>query len=403
MGIEDFNLDAKYVDRVLVISKNESLTSEIGRLLEKRSYRWFQSGDVAHCAELARDELFDLIILETTLLDVAPEKAISRLRNDPRLKTAPVIVIQDEAKRIDDSAITTHSKGDIVVLPTPFDPAQFLVKVATQLRMRKLRSEQADFDAKLAAQNAQLRDLTNRFQQELIEARSIQQAILPKIMPQDARCLFAATYEPLEAVGGDLFDLFSITSDQYGIFIGDVTGHGLSAAFIGAMTKMGIMHADKSSPEVLLHDINQSMADLMPQGRFVTACAAIYDAASGCLKIGRGGHPAPYIWRKASGTVEQVSPKGLPLGVLKEARYQVGETKLEVGDKFMMVTDGLTETIDMSGQMLGTEGLGRLFGELAGKMNIQECLNTLLKKQRDFTGGRILKDDNTLVGIERLS
>lgn len=403
MGIADFNLETKYADRILVLSKNTVLANDIGGILAKRSYRWIQAEDTASSSDLAKDELFDLIVLEVSLLELSPDKLLSRLRADPRLKTAPIIVVSEKPETIDESLLSTHGKGDIVVVAAPLEPAQFLVKVATQLRMRKLKSEKADYDAKIAAQNAKLRDLTNRFQQELLEARSIQQAILPKELPKDPRCVFASSYEPLEAVGGDLYDIFTISDGVYGILIGDVTGHGLPAAFIGAMTKMGITFADKKSPGVMLSNINEAMADLMPQGRFVTVCAAIYDAATGKLMVARGGHPEPYVWRKETGAIEMLSPKGLPLGVLKEARYQVIETVLQPGDKFMMITDGLTETADMNGQMLGTEGIGKFFAELAAQSNIQDCLDALLRKQAAFTGGRILKDDNTLVGIERLS
>ena len=78
------------------------------------------------------------------------------------------------------------------MLKEGLDLTQLLVKIATQLRLRKLKDDQVDFDSKIAAQNARLRDLTNRFKRELQEAQNIQRALLPTALPRDKACHFAA-------------------------------------------------------------------------------------------------------------------------------------------------------------------------------------------------------------------
>ena len=209
------------------------------------------------------------------------------------------------------------------------------------------------------------------------------------------------TYIPLEAVGGDVYDIWQIRDDTYGLFIGDVTGHGLPAAFIGAMTKMVLAYAPKESPDIMLDEMNEGIVDHMPEGRFVTVAAAIYDSGTGALKVARGGHPEPYIWRKATGKVERISPRGMAIGIMKGMPYELFETNLEVGDKYLMITDGLIETEDMNGNMFGADGVGNCFESVAPQKNIAECIRSILERQREFSGGRILKDDDTLVGLER--
>jgi serine phosphatase RsbU (regulator of sigma subunit) len=291
---------------------------------------------------------------------------------------------------------------DVQYLPSPFNPSVFLVKVATLLRLRKFTNEQVSFETQIAAQNAELRDLTNRFKQELKEARSIQQSILPKKLPVAKKAVFAACFMPLEAVGGDMFDIWKIDDSRFGLFIGDVTGHGLAAAFIGAMTKMSLEYAPKQDPATMLEHMNNGLADLLPEGRFVTVAAAFYDDSSGKLQIARGGHPPPLVWQKSLGKVLQCSPRGLPLGVAPMCKYECQEVTLCAGDKVLFVTDGLTETSDMDGKMLGVDGAAQMYSQFASDLSIDKCLKAVLDGQKTFSGGRLTKDDNTLLGLERL-
>jgi len=289
----------------------------------------------------------------------------------------------------------------IQVLKLPLDASELLVKASLLLRLRKNTEASAERDSKIAAQNLQLRDLTNRFKHELKEAQTIQQSIMPDSLPGCDKATFAASYIPLEAVGGDLYDIWVISPGVYGIFIGDVTGHGLSAAFLSAMTKMSLAYAPKDSPESMLYHMNEGLVDYMPDGRFVTVAAAIYHSETGKLSVGRGGHPPPVIWRAEKNTVEELVPDGFALGMVAGMDYELFETVLEIGDKFMMVTDGIMETTDMDGNMIGSDGLANYFGSVAPENDIAECISKILDFQSDFCGGRILKDDNTVVALER--
>jgi len=402
MGIEDFNIDSdEHLEKVLIIGENEDSAEKLAKLLQMRGHQSCYAPSLQEASTLAVRELFDLIICDEQLSTDPPKTLIENLRSDQTLKRYPLLVIHPDAEAVK-SLSSTDSDVEVQVLQAPLQASSFLVKVATQLRMRKFKTNQAGFEAQIATQNAELRDLTNRFKHELKEARKIQESILPKTLPKAYKTVFAAYCEPLEAVGGDLFDIFQIEKDLIGMFIGDVTGHGLPAAFIGAMTKMALTYAPTDSPVKMLSDINDRLSDVIPEGRFVTAVAAIYHAKTGHLEIARAGHPPPLIWRSETKNVECAEPKGLPLGILKGSAYQAFETTIGPGDKLLMVTDGITETADMDGKMIGVDGLLELFAEKALEFSVDKCIQEVLQAQKDYTDGRILKDDNTLMGFERL-
>lgn len=401
MGIQDFNLDqSQNADRVLVINSDEESAKRITNILEKRSYGWQVAATPQTAAQLAADQLFDLVIFECQDLNFAPAEFLGLLRADSGLKRSPLIVLHPDPEKVAREGGFINGK-DYHVIQSPFKPSDLIVKVSTQLRLRKLKSSDSKLDDKIGAQNSQLRDLNTRYQKELKEAKYIQQSILPKSLPVDDRCFFAAHYVPLEAVGGDIYDVWKTVDGNYGMFIGDVTGHGLPAAFIGAMTKMALNYAPQVNPDEMLAHMNDGVSNVMPEERFITVEAAIYNPETGLLKIARGGHPPAFVHRAATGEVEQIFPKGLALGMLVGARYQALETTLQPGDKLLFISDGLIEQENMKGEMLGNDGIAKMFAEIAKDKDIRECIPEILRQYDEFCGGRILKDDNTLVGLQR--
>jgi len=403
MGIEDLNVDEEdKVDQILIIGESQESADKIGVWLEKRNYQWSYAKSVRAARKLAATKLFDLIILDEQTAEKDGKEYIHSLQIDVHLKRSPILFLHPEVESFRSGAGSIFGER-VQVLPAPAEASSLLVKAATLLRLRKIKSEQADFESKLAAQNAELRDLTNRFKHELKEARAIQESLLPKSLPKVEKTTFAAYCVPLEAVGGDIYDIWEIEKGRYGLFIGDVTGHGMPAAFIGAMTKMALAYAPKETPEGMFTDINDGLAQFMPTSRFVTAAVVIYESEKGRLLVARAGHPPPLLWRSATGKVEKLEPKGLPLGVMAGAPFTGVEATMEPGDKLLLVTDGITETMNMSGKDLGVNGTADMFADACAGGDIAHCIEYMLAKQIEFSEGRSFDDDNTLIGLERLA
>ena len=402
MSIVDFSIDTLVPsDRILVVSSREEVRASLVALLARREYVSDTAPDPISAIESATGELYDLVIYDAEDAVGPVVEAIERFRSHPALRRLPLLALHPDAGNPAVSAAFA-SQHDVQVLHAPYSPSELLVKVALCLRLRKLRSKQLDLDARITAQNAQLRDLTTRFQRELKEAQTIQQNILPKELPLHPMARFGARYNPLEAVGGDLYDIFVLEDGRFGLFLADVTGHGLPAAFIGAMSKMALAYAPKTDPAAMLTDMNSAMADLMPDGRFVAVTAAFYDAVESNLQIACGGNPSPCIWRQETKSVELVTLRGLPLAIAKGITYHLFETTLNPGDKCLLTTDGIVETTNLDGEMLGINGFARALEESAALSSIADCITHIFDIQNDFSGGRILKDDNTVIGVERL-
>ncbi|MFN8389257.1 MAG: SpoIIE family protein phosphatase [Bdellovibrionota bacterium] len=388
-------------EKILIIASNRDAAAKLGRVLESRGFTYQFAPTVDDAVQLAATELFDLVIAEYPDNSVLVIDAINAIANESDLRRSPLLLLHPNASSVSEEQRMSYPFR-VQLLPVPWERGTVLVKASAELRLQKLRSEEGRFLSGITGQNLELRDLTNRFMRELREAQAIQSSLMPTELPSAPGTRFAAAYVPLDVVGGDIYDIWSISPELHGLFIGDVTGHGLSAALIGAMTKMAMSYAPKLSPEDMLREMNNGLAPLMPEGRFVTAELAFYNSDTGTLMLARGGHPPAFLYRAQTGAVEELAPRGFALGMIANAKYELLATKLEPGDKLLMLTDGMTESSDMQGKLLGTSGVSEIFGRLAPSYPIDRCIGELLDIREEYSRGRVVKDDIAVIGLERI-
>lgn len=235
-------------------------------------------------------------------------------------------------------------------------------------------------------------------EQELNLAREMQQALLPKEIPQIDGFEIAGTWEPALIVGGDYFDVIRLSERRVGICIADVVGKGVPAALLMANVQATVRAyaSDSASPAWLCDQVNSVVCANIAAGKFVTLFYGILDAKQKAMQYTSAGHPKP-ILKNASGCVTQLDNGGAVLGVFPSWKYENSVVQLAPGDRLVLFTDGITEAARANGEQFGEKGLihtvGRLAGESASKVN-----TALLAGVRAFCGPR-LQDDATLVTI----
>ncbi|MCB0336815.1 MAG: serine/threonine-protein phosphatase, partial [Bdellovibrionales bacterium] len=273
-------------------------------------------------------------------------------------------------------------------------------KIATELRLRKIAGAD-ETTANIGEINARLRELNDCFTKQLKEARDIQMDVVPKSLPFDERFDMCAAYEPLEDVGGDWYFARQLPSGRLSVQIADVTGHGLSAAFIACMTKLALMAADKENPAELLTEMNKLMSTCIPAGKFVTMFSYLYDPETGKLGYARAGHPPALLLKRKEGLVKQLTGEGFAVGFFEDSEYKMETEQLDIGDVLMVYTDVLPESQNMSGQTYDYERMSNVLLRSAEDASSAEILRSILEDFDEFRDGRILKDDLTSIVIKR--
>jgi serine phosphatase RsbU (regulator of sigma subunit)/ketosteroid isomerase-like protein len=237
-----------------------------------------------------------------------------------------------------------------------------------------------------------------RIEQDLRVARRIQQASLPREVPQLEGWQISPFYQPAREVGGDFYEYFDLDDGRVGLAVGDATGKGVPAAFVMSSTCAllgGVATASGSSPGEVLARVNEAVLARIPPNMFVTCFYAILEPESGTLSYANAGHDLPYLHR--NGEAEELRARGMPLGLMPGMSYEEKETILEAGEEALFYSDGLVEAHDPKGEMFGFPRLRKLVAEHGEEGSL---VSSLLEELYSFTGeGWEQEDDITLVTL----
>lgn len=236
--------------------------------------------------------------------------------------------------------------------------------------------------------------------QELETARQIQASTLPQTTPDIAGLEIAARYLPAESVAGDFYDFLPGEGRRLGIFLADVSGHGVPAALVASMLKVAVAsqagHAE--SPARVLTGVNQVLEGKLPGNKFITAVYVFLDLEASRVTYGRAGHPPPLLWRRNEGRIEELAAGGLLMGRLARTSYQEVAVPIAPGDRMLLFTDGIPEAANRADEQFGDDRLQSFLA--TNKDRTAEGLaEALLGQVREWRGRVDFEDDLTLVAV----
>jgi phosphoserine phosphatase RsbU/P len=241
-----------------------------------------------------------------------------------------------------------------------------------------------------------------KIEAELALAEETQKSLLPQTLPQMPAFKIHAFSKPTRYVGGDFYDFLELESGElYGV-LADVSGKGISASLLSS-TLLGClqMQLRASVPvQEAVSRLNRFLCEKSSASRFVTMFVFTVDT-EGCGKYISAGHNPTYVFRAATGEIEELQSNNMIVGAFPFAAYETAALKLNSGDVLLAYSDGLTEAENPRGEMLGEERVkGVLRAEApAGSQNLEQ---KLLDTIQQFTAGRALPDDITLILVERV-
>jgi len=240
---------------------------------------------------------------------------------------------------------------------------------------------------------------------ELNIARKIQMAMLPTHFPPFSDFPNLNAYGeviPAKEVGGDLFD-FYIRENRLFFCVGDVSGKGVPASIVMAMTRSFFRSFTSymDNPAKIVMQMNDSLSgEGNDQSMFVTLFLGVLNLTTGELHYCNAGHNSPLVIGHQS-LVNLDCKANLPLGVIGGFAYQEQAAKLEIGDTLFLYTDGLTEAENTRHEQFGEERMGELLAA-HGEQSPQELIETMHQAVAKFVGNAEQSDDLTLFAIRLL-
>jgi sigma-B regulation protein RsbU (phosphoserine phosphatase) len=235
--------------------------------------------------------------------------------------------------------------------------------------------------------------------EELQEAREIQDSLLPKTLPEVAGYEMAATTQPLRFVGGDYYSVVRISDRHTVLCIADVAGKGLPAALLMSSVQAALqpLISQKLAPRELCHRLNRILCDRTPVGKFISFFYAVLDSAHNRLTYCNAGHNPPLLIR-ADGASTELKAAGAVLGPFPDWLYEQSELQMRSGDTLLLFTDGLVEACNADEESFGEHNLIRIARE--NPTSSAEELMGLLMRAAWQHGGNHFQDDASLIVLK---
>jgi sigma-B regulation protein RsbU (phosphoserine phosphatase) len=243
----------------------------------------------------------------------------------------------------------------------------------------------------------QLREANSRLDEERQRVGLIQRHLLPAQLPEIEGLELGASYVTSSNAGGDYYDVLPLPDNRWGLFLGDVCGHGIPAAVVMTMMHT-LLHAFPGPPQPpaqVLSYLNNHLVTAVPEGLFATGIYGVFDPARRSLRYSTAGHPPPRLRRRSGLVCSAEVAGGLPLGIYSNQLYTEQEILVRPGEVLLFYTDGILEGMNAAGELFG---MRRLDDALAlAPLRAGHLVGHIERRFKDFCNSKPAIDDRTLL------
>lgn len=292
------------------------------------------------------------------------------------------------------------SSDDITTLTAILNMAGIVIenfRILSDLDQANIGLQQANNKLKLVNHDLQLAQA--KIRSDLEHARTIQQGLLPQDLESNAAFSLGARYLSADAVGGDYYDVFSITPGVYGLVVADVSGHGVASALIMSMAKILLktFAANEQSPQKTLERINKTFLSEVKTDNFVTIFYAVLDTANHCIRYTSAGHCPILLFDRNLKISTRIKADGLFMGVFPDMMLSESTLTYTPGNiRLLLYTDGLIEAKNGTDDMYGVERLTKCALETL-QIPPEETVDLILQDQKRFCGDMMVSDDDITI------
>lgn len=232
-------------------------------------------------------------------------------------------------------------------------------------------------------------------------AREMQAQMLPKAAPALSNLSIGAKSIPTKEVGGDFYDFLPLEDGRLGIVVGDVSGHGVSAAMVmtAAMGAVRFTAEEKSRTDLVLNKVNIRLSKDIQNHMFVALFYCIFNPKTYALHYTNAGQTMPYLLREGeiSFLPQAANSDRFPLGIVYSASYEQLEMQLKPGDKLVIYTDGIVDAMNGNYESYGFERFADSI-RMNAKVSPNQMIESLVGGMNGYSSD--VHDDVTVVVLE---
>jgi sigma-B regulation protein RsbU (phosphoserine phosphatase) len=392
---------------ILIVDDTPANLQVLAGMLKDRGYkvRPVPSGKLA--LQAADRDPPDLILLDINMPEMNGYEVCELLKADDRLKAIPVIFISALTEQLD--KVKAFAFGGVDYITKPFQMEELHARVETHLYLRRMQLE-------LEQVNTRLENINERMSRDLKAAARIQQTFLPRQPPCVPGTDVAWIYRPCDELAGDGLNAIALGDGNLGLYILDVSGHGVASALMSVtMSRLLSPPSDASSilvrgagttegieitpPAEVATRLNQLFPFDMAIGQFTTLIYGILNASNGEFRYVSAGHPGPvHLPFDTAAPVVILEAEGFPIGLTDEP-YQEHSIRLKPGDRLYFYSDGVTEAMNPVSDQFGDDRLIQTTVQTRS-ITLEKSVLTLLTEITRWQGSERFHDDISILAVE---
>ncbi|PCI28910.1 MAG: hypothetical protein COB67_05315 [SAR324 cluster bacterium] len=374
-------LQKGFMPTILIVDDDIAIRKLLERHLRKKQYQVAFAENGREAIKQINYQHIDLVLMDLQMPIMDGISATLAIRESFKPNLLPIIILSAAGDK--EKWIRALQAGANDFVSKPYHRSELLARIETNLTLSALTHE--------LIKKEQIAE------QELLLAGEVQKAILPQSL-DFAGFNIESLYRPSAHLGGDFFDAFEV-DNQLITLIGDVSGHGTSAALIMSAAKSlfhSLGHSIKKM-DTLLTAVNQHLCEMLgDSGLFITLVLAAFSPDDGKIEFCSAGHNTVFLVRRKQ--LYPLTSTGTALGWDKKSTWEVTHLQLQSGDLLYLYTDGLVEVKDQMEQQLGLQPLREI---LALGLSPLELLQKTFQRSQDFCGGNF-DDDITIFVVQKI-
>ncbi len=378
--------------------------------------------DVEDLMQILAAEAIKLVKAEEVFFLLQPEdkEPLSVFYPTQSLHLGPLMKLARETYTRDQAyTVTTYSNGasdprsrNMLLIPMKVYNASMAMMGLVAREGKEIRSYEIKLSRAIAdyagAQIEKINLMRSNIEMARIDtevklAQKIQQSLLLKYMPEVPGLQISSTFQPASRVSGDYYDMIYKPGQSLDFIIGDISGKGMPAALLMAMTlkvihSVVVMPTDPLPDEIITRSNDILYSDYYDSVMFSTLFVGHYDLRTREVLYSNAGH-SPVIYYPAGGKADMLRADTVPLGLFPDGKCPMRKLKLSPGDVLVLATDGINETSNKSSRLFGFTQLMGLVERLADR-SAYEINAGILEAVQAFGAGKSQEDDRAMVIIK---
>ncbi|MBO9446042.1 SpoIIE family protein phosphatase [Ruegeria sp. R14_0] len=366
-------LDFGVIQKVLVVDDSRLQRRILVASLKKWGFEVLEadSGDAA--IELCATDPPDLVLSDWVMPGMSGLDFCKAFRALDSKQYSYFILLTSKSEKQEVARGLDAGADDFLIKPLEAD--ELRARISAGARILDMQRELSRKNQMIESALEELRVAHDAIDKDLIQARKIQDSLVPELTRQFGKSQVSMLLKPCGHIGGDLVGMFSPGVNRLGFYSIDVSGHGITSAMMTARlgSYLSSSHFEQNvamerrfdkfyallPPEEVAETLNSRLMADTGIEEYFTMVYAIVDLRNGHVKMVQAGHPHPLLLRQ-DGRTEFLGEGGLPIGLLPDVSFQRTEFYMRPGDRLLLYSDGFTECPLADGGLLEEEGLRQM-------------------------------------------